>query len=276
MDFMAEHRRLESYGVALLERTIATLNSVIPDDPSLPDAQAMHRSWVQGPEFNFADSAILFSGRRGSGPFYAVWDTNILLDYFEHGSRLWSGRELPTELDDEYLSDLECLQLVMALWAIRDIRFVVLRESVDDAKKKLSQERRLLRRNAFDEFACALVLTPDGDSGHNISRHGLLALPRTVFDDAMNNVPRGLDRRMVSAACRYGAHAYVTRDKKVLRAAPHFRSLGLSIISPGDLFESLLAAGAFNCVLNPQLAYWPLPDQQRVAHLIRALPDYDL
>jgi hypothetical protein len=27
------------------------------------------------------------------------------------------------------------------------------------------------------------------------------------------------------------------------------------------------------CLMTPACLYWPLPDQERVAHLLRALPD---
>lgn len=274
MDFMTEHRRLEHYGVQLLQRTIKTLNEVLPRDSSA-SVQAMHRGWSRGPDFDYAASYDLFLGRHGVGPLYVAWDTNILLDYFEHGANLWADTELPETIPEDHHSELECLQLVFALWVIRDVRIVVLNECIDDAKKQLREEQRSARVNAFEEFSHALRLTPDG-SEDQISRAGLLALPDSAFNDALASVPRGLDQRMVSAAYRSGAHVFLTRDKGVLQARARFRPLGLLITSPGDLFQGLLETGAFNCVLNPALAYWPLPDQQRVAHLIRALPNYSI
>jgi hypothetical protein len=47
--------------------------------------------------------------------------------------------------------------------------------------------------------------------------------------------------------------------------------LGLLIASPLDLLEQLTACGALLAILRPETVYWPLPDLQRAAHLIRAL-----
>lgn len=39
--------------------------------------------------------------------------------------------------------------------------------------------------------------------------------------------------------------------------------------------EALFGCGAFNCMLEPECAYFPVPDQMRVGHLIRALSSVD-
>ncbi|MFD6135742.1 hypothetical protein [Isoptericola sp. NPDC060257] len=48
-------------------------------------------------------------------------------------------------------------------------------------------------------------------------------------------------------------------------------SLGLLLVTPLDLVEELGAVGALHCLFEPQHLYWPMPDQQRVSHLIHAL-----
>jgi hypothetical protein len=44
------------------------------------------------------------------------------------------------------------------------------------------------------------------------------------------------------------------------------------IATSGDLLEQLAACAALPCLMVPGAAYWPLPDQARVTHLISALP----
>jgi hypothetical protein len=276
MDGMGEHRRLEEYGLELIRRAHILLRYVLFDQLDDPATMEMAAGTPRGPDFDFTTSHFIFAGRWGSGPLYIAWDTNILIDYFEHGAAIWTDDKLPDEMEDDLQSELECLQFIFALWAIRDIRFIVLPEVVDDAKKKLSREGRRRRIRALVEFTQALQLVSAVDPEEEIPRDGLLNLPDSVRDAALAKVPAGLDRRMITAAHRRGAHVFLTRDRGVLRAAEAFHPLGLTITSPGELFENLLVAGAFNCILNPHNSYWPLPDQQRVAHLIRALPDYEL
>ncbi len=50
------------------------------------------------------------------------------------------------------------LQFLVALWVLRDIRFIILPTTITDAKRKLTQERRASRLNAFREFTSALQL----------------------------------------------------------------------------------------------------------------------
>jgi hypothetical protein len=157
------------------------------------------------------------------------------------------------------------------LWVLRDIRFVILPATITDATKKLSQERRASRLNAFREFASALQLVSD-DPPEMPSRDGLLILPEAMLERAASQLPEGYDRALVSSAARLGLHVFLTRDKGILRHRDALRPFGLLLASPLDLFEELLACGAFHCMLEPRCAYWPMPDQMRVGHLIRALP----
>lgn len=49
------------------------------------------------------------------------------------------------------------------------------------------------------------------------------------------------------------------------------RSFRLFVASPLDLLEELAACGALLAVMQPQTVYWPVPDLQRMSHLIQAL-----
>ena len=74
---------------------------------------------------------------------------------------MWRDDGLPDSVGGDYAAELEGLQLVMALWVIRDIRFVILHQTINDAKKKLSEDRRSARLNAFHEFTSALRLVTE-------------------------------------------------------------------------------------------------------------------
>jgi hypothetical protein len=140
---------LEAYGVRLLN-TVSRLLREQMEPPELAFVPV-------GPGFDYEACPDLFAGRRGYGPLDVVLDTNLLIDYFQHGRALWEGESLVGELG-EYGEELEALQLVVAIWVIRELRFHVLPRVLVDAKRKLSQERFAERANALENFAAALRL----------------------------------------------------------------------------------------------------------------------
>jgi hypothetical protein len=275
VDATAEYSSLEGWGLHLFN-TVArrlrfTLREIEAENPSF-----MQRGdqIPEGPDFIYESAAALFQGRRGRGPIFVAWDTNLLLDYFEYGRYLWEDNELPDRLGEEYVSELEGLQFVMALWVLRDIRFMVFPESVVDATKKLSLGRRASRLNAFHEFTSALRLVSyDSPKIDLPSRDGLLLLPDSFLQRAVARIPHGFDRVLVNSAAQLGLHVFMTRDKGILSQRDSLKPFGLLLASPLDLLEELVGCGAFHCMLEPRYAYWPMPDQMRVGHLIRALPN---
>jgi hypothetical protein len=138
-----------------------------------------------------------------------------------------------------------------------------------DAKRRLTGSQIRSRRRAFDEFTKSLTLV--GSDEQESSSQGLLHLPDSMRGEALKGLSGDWDRILVSQAIDAGEHVFLTRDKRILRSRPRLRPFGLMPATPGDLLESLLACGAFNCLLSPRCAYWPLMDTQRTAHLIRAL-----
>jgi len=111
------------------------------------------------------------------GPLHVVWDTNLLIDYFEHGRALWED-ELPDGLGD-YGDELEALQLIFAVWVIRDLRFHIVPRVLVDAKRKLGKRRLGERIKALEKFAAALSLVESGEPETDApSRDGLLVLPK--------------------------------------------------------------------------------------------------
>ncbi len=231
----------------------------------------------QGPHFAYEQAPSLFLGRSGSGPLDVVWDTNVLVDYISYGAAMWEGEQL-RGIEDEYASELEGLQILIQVWQMREIRFRVFQRSIDDARRELEEQRLVERARAVTEFASALTLSSFDDSeepatvAERVGERLPLVLPPTARDAALDAVPPGADRDLVRLSLEALAHVFLTRDKGILKAREALRPHGLLIATPLDLVEELAACGGLLCVLDRETAYWPVPDVQRLAHLIQALP----
>ena len=220
----------------------------------------------EGPHFVYHENRRLFLGRRGRGPLRIAWDTNLLIDYFQHGRALWEGASLPELVPGDYGEELEGLQIITAVSVLRDIRLYILEGSLGDAKRKLDARRLGERLQAFREFAGALHTV----EANNESEPPPLVLPDSELQRALKGVPAGNDRGLVEEAARQRMHVFLTRDTGVLRAAPALRPFGLYVGTPLDLLEELTACGGLFCLTDPRFAYWPLPNRERVAHLYHA------
>lgn len=259
----------ERRGVWLVSDTIGRIRAGGPQAP-------WEVSPPEGPHFRYGDGPSLFLGRLGRGPLHVAWDTNLLVDYFEYGTRLWDGEALPEVLPTDQGEELEGLQVLVSLWVLRDIRFHILPGVIDDSKKKpLTQKRREQRVHAWKEFCAAITLVGDeGEDANGLPGPPLGALSHSV-DQSLSRVPGGNDRALVRDALAAGMHVFLTCDKGVLKARDSLSSHGLLIASPLDLVEELGAAGALHCLLASRHLYWPIPDQRRVSHLINALAPVD-
>ncbi len=104
-----ELAELEHHGVDLVNvmvRRIRTSGLPLPHTRTIPE----------GPHFEYEPTKDLFFGRHGRGPLVVVWDTNLLIDYFDHGRALWAGESLPDILPSDQGDQLEALQVIMTLW----------------------------------------------------------------------------------------------------------------------------------------------------------------
>ena len=259
----AEMYRLEALGIKLVEIMIARtglLGTVAPG----------RRAQVIGPDFAYDTSPALFAGRTGRGPLRIALDTNLLIDYFEYGRTMWSGESLAELHPGEYGEHLEALQLILAVCVLRDVELIMLKESLHDTRgERVASHRDQRNRNGWAEFYRALTHSPYHHEDDSAARS---KLPSWMIDRVIETVPKGGDQRLVRAALQDGAHVYLTRDKGVLRASSRLGAFGLSVMPPGDLLEALSMYGALNFLWDPASLYWPLPDQEKVAHMIWALP----
>ncbi|WP_191282391.1 hypothetical protein [Pseudolysinimonas yzui] len=260
--YTAEKYRYEALGLELVKHVIrrAGLLGTQTANPLIPKAI--------GPDFTYESNPTLFAGRAGRGPLTVVLDTNLLIDYFENGWTMWRGESLPELHPGEYGEHLEALQLILAVWVSRDIELMMLEESLHDTRgRTISSDRDKRNRNGWDEFYRALSHSP-----HRPTKGIPAPVPPRIVELITANVPVGGDRRLIRAALNTEAHVFLTRDKDLLRLKADLRGLGLSILSPGDLLEALSAYGALNFLWDPASLYWPMPDQEKVAHMIWALP----
>jgi hypothetical protein len=252
----------DTFGGTIGSRLATTISRRLRDE----FAPAQGTPIFEGPHFVYTDNRRLFLGRVGRGPLRIALDTNMLIDYFQHGRALWEGAPLPELIPGTHGEELEGLQIVTAISVLRDIRFYVLQGTLGDAKRALDARRLGERLQALREFAGALSAVDRTSDGEPLP----LALPDSVLHEALASVPAGNDRALVAESVRRRTHVFLTRDKAVLRAAPALRSFGLYIGTPLDLLEELTACGAVFCLTDPRYAYWPLSNQDRVAHLYHA------
>lgn len=250
---------LDDLGVELMRRSSRRLRYAFGEIPAPAVVP-------EGPHFVYDEGPQLFSQRTGRGPLRVMLDTNIFLDFIDRARDIWLE---DVEVDSEYGEELEALQLIMAVWVIRDIRFFLPEALRWDSRSRLSAERRRQRTRAIREFDMALQLVGEFDDDRQVG-----PIDARVLNSLLQQVPNGGDRAIARQATRSGMHVVLTRDKGFLKAKASMRMLGVLLASPQELFEALVMAGAYHCLLRPECAYWPLPDQHRTSHVARlAQPD---
>lgn len=250
-------------------------------------------------DFDYSNHPDLFLGRVGRGPLVVAWDTDILLDYLEHGRALWGDEGLKVE-GTAYREELETLGGLVDLYFVADIRFVVTPRNVSDARRELAEDRVRVRTRASRELTKALALASTGQQDDAVALESLgpdpgpgpglgqLALwPDEVLrvaqerpvgpppglggreaERALAGIPKGGDRDLVREALESGSHVFLTRDRLIRRSAPAFAPLGLLLARPTELLDRLVTE-AFTPAPGDSGA--PCPDLQRVSHLIQAL-----
>lgn len=168
------------------------------------------------------------------GPLVVALDSNVLVDFQQHGEMLLNG-ELPA-VDDDYAADLTGLTDLLNLWLLRDIRFVVTPRSKTDAKRV--NQRFLDRRlPAIDAISGSLAFQ-FGDWNALAPSHA--DSPAPVGGET--GLPHGPDRDLVLEAQAVGAHVFLTRDRLVLERVT-LSGPAMAVIPPRALAEALFEAG---------------------------------
>lgn len=179
-----------------------------------------------GGAFDYEAYPELFLDRRGVGPLWMVWDSNIVIDFVDHGSELINGGAPQGITEPVYLAELVALGGLVDLWMCRDIRLVVTDAQLLDKSHT--------RQREIDEAAAAILCLGLEYPRSTEPPAGLLA-------DCLDRCPSGVDRAIVrEAACR-GMHIVVTRDKRLRRSSERVERLGLAIRHPSEVVEAIVA-----------------------------------
>jgi hypothetical protein len=217
--------------------------------------------------FSYAAAPSVFLGRKGFGPLRIAWDTNVLIDWRDFGSTLLTDDEaLPAGLDPVYEEELVALGgLMNTMYTTRDVRVYPLQRQLRDlgrSRRGRSYCRRLEERaRQLDEVASALWCV--GLVGE--FRRGRGESSASWWQaDCMKPSP---DRLLVEEAIKSGCHVFLTRDKKVLKQALMLKALGLAVMTPSALLDTMLDSEDMSAVYG---ADGILCDNHKLIHLERA------
>ncbi|MEU4472485.1 hypothetical protein [Micromonospora sp. NPDC023888] len=251
---------------------------------------------MNGLGFCYAACPGIFLGRQECGPLNIVWDTNILIDYQQHGLTLWDDEEVNVP-HGKYRNDVVALGGLIDAWSMRDISFHIFPRTIDDAKKRLTESRRIERERAIAQIVQALCLESgrrwaEGGDFRSWYQGDRAGIPREIpgqlslFSDevttsaetVLDQLPEGADRELVHQAVSNRFHVFLTRDAGVLRVQPELARFGLLTLSPAALIEKFdeYRISAFGGGLrdHPGCPYQfgsLTNDLQRMSHLIQAL-----
>ncbi len=223
-----------------------------------------HTEQVQGPLFDYALVPELVAHRKGEGPIWVTWDTNILSVYETYGAAMWEGEDFEIEGTDPV--EVEALGDLVSIWMWWDLRFIVLTASAQDSKKPRPAPAVARRAFAMPGIADALSLGLDGDGGEAPPRS--TPLPRSVTD----LLPNGYDRYLVATAHELGADVFMSMDRGVCRRDSDVRQYGMRCLRPSELVAYLVEAGV-PAGWDPAALDWPAPDLGRMAALISAIEE---
>jgi hypothetical protein len=168
------------------------------------------------------------------GPLVVALDSNVLIDFQQYGDQLL-GDELP-DLEEGYAEDLSGLADSLHIWLLRDIRFVVTPTTLVDAKK--ATQRFLDTRLPTVEAIAHSLAFQVGE--WTITPPSYIETPVPVGEET--GLPHGPDRDLVLEAQAIGAHAFLTRDQRILKRVA-LSGPALAVVAPRTLAGELVAAG---------------------------------
>jgi hypothetical protein len=203
----------------------------------------------------------------GFGPLRIAWDTNVLIDWRDFGSVLLSDRlALPRGLHSAHEEELVALGALMnTIYTTRDVRIYPLRRQLRDfgrGNRRSSDRRRIEQRaRQLDEVASALWCV--GLVGE--FRRGHRGSPASSWQaDCITPAP---DRLLVEEAITGGCHVFLTRDRKVLKQAPWLETMGLAVMAPSALLDTMLDSDEMSAVYG---ADGMICDNHKLTHLEQA------
>lgn len=215
----------------------------------------------EGGGFQYEKCPEIFLGRRGYGALRVAWDTNILIDYAQYGAPMWEADEFsPAIKEGRYQQELVALCELMHFWLLRDVRIRMPLRQLDDAKRRLSEQRRDLRLWQLMQFSAALsCISLDANIDENVE-------PFDSLSDGSSNDE--WDKSLVEEAVVTGCHVFLTGDRSLKRRlGPMARKSFVQILSPTDLLDLLAETGELSLARVGQEL---LPDSHKWVHIMDA------
>jgi hypothetical protein len=239
---------------------------------SILDSTRVSADLPRGPQghlqFDYNLLPHLFQGEQGWGPLRAGLDTNILIDYVNAGSALWA--ENPSLHPSRWRDRRNALADLLTVWTWRDIRLIVFKEQLADARKRLSTGDTIRRERLLDAFYTAFWEAGNwhtepirADGYHAEDSIGL-----DLGEKDISFIRHPFDRLIVRAALRERCHILLTEDKRhLLKHQERLSQLGLIVLRPADLLMQMWESGELTmarCVSGL------VPDNHAMVHLIEA------
>lgn len=229
----------------------------------------------EGGGFQYEDCCEVFLGRNGYGPLRLAWDTNILIDYAKYGHLIWADDEFNPPVSGEgYREQLLALSEIMHLWMLRDIRIRMPLRQVSDAKLRLHNKPKKLRRQAIEQFrkemkvrlwqleqfhSALACISLDAEIDANVEPF------ETLSDECSND---DWDRSLFEEAIATGCHVFLTGDRKLKRRLDRMaRDSYVAILSPTGLLDSLAKSDELSVAKIGQCV---MPDSHKFTHIMEA------
>jgi len=237
----------------------STASSLGADGYYSPDFLSTLRDGSLPGGFSYADAPEIFLDRGGYGPLVIGLDTNILVDVAEFGPHLANNVTPPVGSD--YQAELEALDILLGLVAVRDIVFYVSPAQEDELRHcRRSREDRTRRLYVMSELLSAAIDYSSGFEGRartHTSNRARITLP---FIRPLR------DRLFVEDALANGCHVFLTRDAHdVSRHDSRLRTLGMRAMRPTELLHELAIANELRVPDSPA------PDLQGYVHVMNAI-----
>jgi hypothetical protein len=165
-------------------------------------------------------------------------DTNVLINLSEYGAIALDNEVLPDSLaaNQVLAGDLTALADLIHLWFLRDIRFITTPRILTDFGQKVGQKAELVEQRIAWAHSLLRSLSFQVESEGGLPRSDSPQLERRSVES-----PPDADGTLVREAAEFGAHVFLTSDRRLVRRWTDHEDLVLR--TPTALVRELVAAG---------------------------------
>jgi hypothetical protein len=191
-----------------------------------------------GPGFCYSAASGFCLHSNGFGPLLIAFDSNIISDLEQHGRSILD--EVPaTGIDQGSQVELDALGQILEIWRTRDIRFIVVPQTLKDHRREPPPELSEQRRRSYFSIIEALAYQVVDDSSCEAFAAATAAVP-DPNQLALNFDPGGLlkplDAQMIREAIACEVDVFLTNDRQ-LRNAVRRLNLPVHALSPSELMR---------------------------------------